>query len=338
MNTVNPKVSIIVPVYNTQEYLPACLESLVNQTLEQIEIILVDDGSTDCSGEIISEYARNFPTKIKALYKENGGQASARNLGIHHSKGKYIGFVDSDDIVSVDMYKNMYESAEKNGSDLVECDYTYCKTLGKEEIPLRKYGVVKKRNKIPEYFIDPLVSPWNKLYRKSVIEKAQVHFPEGLIYEDTVFYINLLPWIKETSFLEQSYVTHYARCDSTQTKKGNSKVGDMLTIIEMIAQYYQVHHFWEAYKDEVEYFCVKILLCSSLGRMSSLGDKHFRKKNLQRINKIIKGYFPDYRKNPYFKSGWQNLYIRNCNRWTMPLFSYLIGKVYISRMNLKEIV
>ena len=105
-------VSVIIPVYNVEKYIKRCLDSLVNQTLENIEFILVDDGSPDGSAEIIKEYADKFPNKIVYLYQDNAGQGAARNTGYRIAKGKYIGYVDSDDYVDANMFKKLYDKAK----------------------------------------------------------------------------------------------------------------------------------------------------------------------------------------------------------------------------------
>ena len=113
-------VSLIVPVYNMEQYLVKCMDSLVNQTLETIEIVCVDDGSTDRSYAILKQYEEAYPDKVVVLRKENGGQATARNLGIQKSTGRYIGFVDSDDYVHTSMFEMMYQVMEEKHCDLVE--------------------------------------------------------------------------------------------------------------------------------------------------------------------------------------------------------------------------
>ena len=116
------KVSVIVPVYNVEDYIEECLESLVNQTLEDIEIIVVNDGSPDNSQKIIDKYVEKYPNKIKSFIKENGGQGSARNLGIENSNGEYLSFVDSDDWLDKCALEKMYYIAKNNDSDIVICD------------------------------------------------------------------------------------------------------------------------------------------------------------------------------------------------------------------------
>ena len=111
------KVSVIIPVYNTEDYLKECIESLVNQTLREIEILIVNDGSTDSSLEIMKEFKNKYPNIIKIFDKVNGGQASARNYALPFAQGEYLGFVDSDDWVDSTMYEEMYEKAELHNED-----------------------------------------------------------------------------------------------------------------------------------------------------------------------------------------------------------------------------
>ena len=118
------KISVIVPVYNTEKYLPKCLDSLVNQTLKDIEIIIVNDGSPDNSQKIIDDYVKKYKN-IKAFEKKNGGLSDARNYGIKKASGEYIAFLDSDDYVTVDMYEKMYKKAISQHFDMVVCDLNY---------------------------------------------------------------------------------------------------------------------------------------------------------------------------------------------------------------------
>lgn len=126
------KVSIIVPVYNVEKYLPKCLDSLVNQTLKEIEIIVVNDGSPDNSQKVIDKYAKKYPKLIKSFYKENNGQASARNVGLEYANGKYISFVDSDDWLDLNALELMYNKLESNHAEIAICDMVDHFSNGKE--------------------------------------------------------------------------------------------------------------------------------------------------------------------------------------------------------------
>ena len=116
------KISVIVPVYNVENYLEKCLNSLVNQTLEEIEILVINDGSTDYSQKIIDEFQKKFPQKIKVFSKENGGLSDARNFGIERASGNFLAFVDSDDYISENMLQEMYDLAIKNEAEIVICN------------------------------------------------------------------------------------------------------------------------------------------------------------------------------------------------------------------------
>ena len=167
------KVSVIVPVYNVEKYIRKCLDSLVNQTLENIEIIIVDDGSTDTSKDIIKEYMDKYKN-IKYYQKENGGLGDARNYGLQYATGKYIAFLDSDDYIRVRTYQLMYEKAEKEDSDIVECNFywTY-QNRKRKDIGEKYFGK-------QEMFEKARVIAWNKLYRKEMLDRANVEFPKDL--------------------------------------------------------------------------------------------------------------------------------------------------------------
>ena len=148
-----PKVSIIVPIYNVEMYIEKCLETLVNQTLKDIEIILVNDGSKDSSAEIAKKYLEKYPEKIIYLEKENGGLSDSRNYGLPHAKGEYIAFLDSDDYVEENMYEEMYELAKKEDSDMVQCNF-YWEYPDKNK---KKIGELKQySNKKGEGFVRTL--------------------------------------------------------------------------------------------------------------------------------------------------------------------------------------
>ena len=159
------KVSVIVPVYNVEKYISKCLDSLVNQTLKDIEIIVVNDGSPDNSQKIIDEYVKKYPDKVKSYIKENGGQGSARNYGIELSTGEYIGFVDSDDFVELDMFEKMYNKAKQDNSDIVICgSYNVSEDYSKKEIDV----FVNNYNTDLENAIFGKMTVWNKIYKRNI--------------------------------------------------------------------------------------------------------------------------------------------------------------------------
>ncbi len=316
------KVSVVVPVYNTEKYLVKCLESLVKQTLQDIEIVIVDDGSTDNSSQIIEQYRCSY-SNVKVFTKENGGQATARNLGITKCSGEYIGFMDSDDYVALDMFENMYQRAITENADFVECNYRYVKVNGQEELELKTYGDVRPYLDNRDMFFNPLVSPWNKLYKAELLQNPMIYFPEGYIYEDTSFFIKAIPYIKKSVYVNEPYVTHILRDSSTMNINKSKKIGDIFYVLEDIINCFQQNKLDEAYKNELEYFCVKILLCSSLERISKIQDKKLKKQFVENTLLMIQRYFKEYKKNPYLKKGSKNLYMKTINSFTINIYCVL---------------
>ncbi len=329
-------VSVVVPVYNTKKYLNRCLDALVSQTIphSELEIIVVNDGSTDGSKDVLDEYSRKYPELIRVFDKENGGQATARNLGIRMAKGEYIGFADSDDYVDVTMFDKMYKLAVSQDADLVECHYHSMLELPqKEEEPLsykeiETRGTITAHNEVKELFINPQVSPWNKLYRKSILVENDVFFPEGMIYEDTSFYIKSLPYVKKHAYLDEKLVYYSVRPSSTMTRNLGEKVGDIFKVLGDIRDYYLRNNLFEIYKDELEYFCVKIAFCSNLSRIGRVKDSHLRKDLYSKTFDFVDNNYPDYRKNKYF-TGKIGMYIRSVNRLNCGAYAAVLSKVMI---------
>lgn len=174
-------VSVIIPVYNVAQYFPECIESVIAQTYKDIEIILVDDGSTDNSGIICDEYAKK-DNRIKVIHKPNGGLSSARNAGIDICTGEYITFIDSDDYIAGDMIEQLYIALYNTQSDISICNF-------KSKLPLDKDYNLKIKTYSPKNAIKEILlegnfctSAWAKLYKTKLF--STVRYPEGLIYED----------------------------------------------------------------------------------------------------------------------------------------------------------
>ncbi len=178
-----PLISVIVPIYNVEEYLPKCVDSIINQSYKNLEIILVDDGSPDNSPQICDEYAQK-DSRIKVIHKENGGLSDARNVGLKASNGEYVSFIDSDDWINADFISELYKGIE-SGVDIAECatrlfdgeDRTI-RVRGAEEGKISKSEALIKL--ITEEGVYPTV--WDKLYKKSII--ADIPFAEGKYHED----------------------------------------------------------------------------------------------------------------------------------------------------------
>lgn len=318
-------VSIIVPIYNMEKYLRDCLDTIVNQTLDSFEVILVDDGSTDLSAEIMKEYQEKFPKLVRCFHKENGGQATARNLGIRESRGTYIGFVDADDSVDLEMYEKMHALAKEKDLDLVECAYRFVKVENGGEVELKTYGHVRKYTSQRDMFVDSLVSPWNKLYRGALLREHAVDFPEGYIYEDTAFFVKAIPYITKWDFIDKPYVKHFQRANSTMTGNRSLRVANIFPVLEDIWNYYEKMGKKQEYLAELEFFTAKILLCSSLDRISMVKERSIRKDLLKRTSAFLKKYAPDYRRNAYVKANSKGMYMRLLYPWNLGIVCTLLS-------------
>ena len=286
-----PKISVIVPVYNVEQYLEKCLDSLVNQTLKDIEIIVVNDGTKDNSQEIIDKYTKKYPKKVKGYIKENGGLSSARNYGLKYAKGEYIAFVDSDDYVELDMYEKMYNKAINNNYDIVVCD-TVEVDENNDNIVYKKSNLNYSNNDIKNYIISPPMA-CTRLYKRFLFDETS--FEEGIFYED----LNLTPsFVLKTDnigFIEEGLYYYLQRSGSIMKQKQfNDKLLDIFKVLE---KNYDLLN--NKYPKEVEYLYITHLLRTASMRFLDYKDS---KKYLKSINNEIKNKFPNWRKNKYYKN------------------------------------
>ena len=225
-------VSVIVPVYNVELYLEKCILSLVNQTLQNIEIIIVNDGSSDGSQLIIDRYEAEYPSKIKAFTKENGGLSDARNFGIERASGDFIGFVDSDDYVSPAMFEEMLFLGEKNQAEMVICNIQ--KVDEYENITQKLTQIPNMPEKIDlerhfSVFSDVSYFACNKLFKKELFETKR--FKKGVHFED----IQLIPQLLlecKTLAQTQNYHYHYLERSNSISKTHTEKGLDILKAVE----------------------------------------------------------------------------------------------------------
>ncbi len=320
-----PKVSVIVPVYNVENYIEKCLESLVNQTLDDIEIVVVNDGSTDNSEKIIKKYIERNNSKIKYVVKENGGLSDARNYGMMFATGDYIAFLDSDDYVDVTTYEKMYKKAIEEDCDFVECDFIW--KYDKKEA--KDYGYCYKDKH--EMLTNARVVAWNKLIKKELVDKLQIGFPKGLRYEDVEFFYKLLPYINKYGFVKE-YLIYYVQRENSIVNTQNERTKEIFMVLDNVIEYYKEKGFYEEYKTELEYTYTRLLLCSSLLRIVKIKDKKIRKEQLNMTWTNLNNKFPEWKNNSVLlknKSG-KNKYMRSVNKLTF--------KIYARIFRIREII
>ena len=185
MKMVKPKISVIIPVYNAGSYLSDCLESIINQSLKELEIICINDGSTDNSGKTLDKYATK-DKRIQVIHKQNEGVAITRNLGIDKASGEYISFVDSDDWISLDFYQKLYEAAESEKADIAACNILHINQTGKQFfLKYQKPQTASSFHQMAKLLTIPKnCYVWNKIYKAEMIKDHKLYFPVGVYFED----------------------------------------------------------------------------------------------------------------------------------------------------------
>lgn len=315
-----PRISVIVPFYNVEGYIEKCLETLVNQTFQDIEIILVNDGSKDRSEEIAKKFANRYENKIVYLEKENGGLSSARNFGLAHARGEYVAFVDSDDYIEKNMYEKMYNLIIKERSDMVECDF-YWEYPNKKKIDTGK--LYNNKNQMLE---NVRVVAWNKLIKKEIIDKHGIEFPNGYQYEDVEFTYKLIPYIQKVSFLKEPMV-HYIQRTKSISNSQNEKTMQIFDVLEHVINYYKENGLYKNYEKELEYIYVRYAFCSSLKRIMKIEDEELKDKLIKKTWDIVNEKFPNWKENEVLKKNktLKNIYLRTLNKNTYNLYTLILS-------------
>lgn len=249
------KVSVIVPVYNVEQWIERCLDSLVCQTLEGIEIIVVNDGSPDNSQLIIDRYVKEYPEKVVSYIKENGGLSDARNYGLKRAKGEYIAFVDSDDYVDEEMYEKMYNKAIEENSEVVVCGYYKVNdkkhSLDSAQIGnTHLYNASVRQNKDLLRFNSPYA--WNKIVKKDLFNRSGITFPKGLNYEDIPTMYPLLALANNVSKVDEELYYYIVQREDSITGTYDSKRLVMIKSLRLLNERFQEYEMFEEYKDQLK--------------------------------------------------------------------------------------
>lgn len=232
-------ISVIIPVYNVEAYLDDCMDNVVNQSYKNLEIILVDDGATDFSGVMCDQWQERDP-RVRVIHKTNGGLSSARNAGLAAASGDYITFVDSDDLLDLDICKVLYEDMHDNNADIAICDASHIFDRTQVSFPKgTQKRILTKQEAIEELWYQKsfLPSVWGKLYRKKVFQ--DVPFTQGIHFEDLDI-MHLLLWQAERIVYRKDCLYGYVhRENSITTGQFSLRDMDIITITEKILTFAQ---------------------------------------------------------------------------------------------------
>ena len=314
------KVSVIVPVYNVESYLDKCLNTLVKQTLQEIEIIIVNDGSKDNSEKIIEKYLKKYPEKIKYIKKNNGGLSSARNEGLKYASGEYIGFVDSDDYVSLNTFNLMYKKAKEKNFDLVVCNLNYVYETKTKMVSAGLDKDLENEDEVKKNIVFLYPAVWNKLYKKEILDSLK--FKEGIWYEDVEFNFRVYPRVKSIGYVDKPLI-QYVQRESSISKTIDKRLFNYIDNFNGLIRYYQDNNLYNKYYFELEYSYVRYLYATFIKQLSYTNDKELFKEGVKEAIKNVQEHFPNYKKNIYLKKfGLKNIYLKTFNKKTASLLNF----------------
>ena len=295
------KISIIVPCYKVEQYLPRCLDSLVNQTLNDIEIICINDGSPDNCLKILKDYRKKYGEKIIIIDKKNEGVWKGRKDGINIAKGEYIGFVDSDDYVSPDFAEKLYNAAKENNADISVCgfdriDLETGKLYSREMCKDKKNNFLIKEN--PGRLLELNGAPWNKIYKANIVKKRYDMKNIPKVLDDMMFlqliYINS----NKVVFIPDSLVYYMVRSDSIINTVKKDAIEPTYEAMKEVRMVYEKNN-----KDLLEYIDTAAFLHLGLSLMFRMSeDKTLNFKEALKNNKnLLNNSFPLWKKSKYMK-------------------------------------
>lgn len=295
-----PKVSVIVPIYNVEEYLPKCFDSIKNQTFSDFEVLAVNDGSPDQSQRIIDQYAQEDKRFIP-LIKKNGGLSDARNFAIPYVKGEFIFFLDSDDSLQLNALERLVEVAERENADLVICGYNEVSCNGK---PTRvvvsdlrfETGSLQENpailNELPH-------CAWNKLYKSELFTEKGIRYPKGLYYEDCgtspIVYLES----KRIAYTPDALINYLIDRPGNITTKVNRKILDVVEDLRIVNQYFLSNGKFDYFKNELCYFNLRLVFDNSW-KLKYADDAEFVNDFLNQAYQHLDQWFPEWKNSSYF--------------------------------------
>ncbi|MFL0167757.1 glycosyltransferase [Candidatus Clostridium helianthi] len=263
MENTKDLISVIVPVYNVEKYLPQCIDSILNQTEKNLEIILVDDGSLDNSGKICDEFSKK-DDRIIVIHKKNNGLSSARNAGLEIARGNYIGFVDSDDWLDKTMYEVLLKLLKENNSDISCCDF-FKTANSNDSIPhidndiINSYNNIESLNNFYNGLYTQTVVAWNKLYKRELFK--DISYPVGKIHEDEGTTYKLYYKANKITYTNRPLYYYRITPNSITTSKFNKKRLDIIDVYDEKVKFIKNINNEEIYSKTLKWYLFKLINC-----------------------------------------------------------------------------
>ena len=325
------KLSIIAAVYNLEKYLPRCLDALVNQTLQEIEILCVDDGSIDSAPQIIDEYAKKYPDKIKAFHKPNGGEFTTRNYGLERATGEYVTFVDTDDWVEPNWAEKLYNAAKENNADMAVCAFERIDLNTNKVVStnMTNFGnTVKEINNKDDFmlFINP--APWNKIYKLDKVKNLR--FLDFRGFNDMIFLTSSYTTVEKIAFVPDVLYHYYLRYDSQIHSVNKQDVENFKKYLLDLKQLYIDTGKYDEMRNILDLMAFIHLGTSVMYRVSYDKTINIRKMVKETI-KYLDNNFGTWRKSPYLtlkystKKGFKHIGLWGISK----LYKWNMAMVYI---------
>ena len=289
----NIDISIIVPIYNTSKYLRKCLDSVINQTKKNIEIILVNDGSTDDSDSIIKSYE---DSRIRYYKNQNMGIGKTRNFGIKKAVGKYIMFLDSDDYLPSDSCEKLYNVASKNNADMVVSDYYVDNSSNIKYFKTDSFKASSLKEN-PNLLLNINLGPCNKIYRRELIVDNDIYFIENYKYEDAPFVIMCIEYSNKIVKVNEA-LTYYVVHPGSETTNRDKKIFDILEIVEIIRKRLLKYDYL---KEQLNCLIVGIITNYTVQQRYQK-DKSIRNSFIDKSFDYLEKNIPDYKNKKYYKN------------------------------------
>ncbi|MBU3877048.1 glycosyltransferase [Faecalicatena sp. AGMB00832] len=294
-----PLVTVIVAAYNVERYIEKCIESLRNQTWKELELLLIDDGSTDKSGEICDHFA-NVDSRVRVIHKKNGGVADVRNLGVAEARGTYLMFVDGDDYVEPEFVEYAANAAMRNRADIVILDFEEVEeSTGRVD----RWSMNVERDtpinvgQVPKMLITT-PCPWNKLYRTKFWRETELQYPLGRNYEDLTVVPMLLAKAERIIYLDSKPLYHYILHEGSimRSKNFQKSFEDRKAAIEDIVSYFKEQGIYNFFSSELEYLAFEHAFFVPTKEVLLYDPKS---PYLEQFREYVKGIYPNASKNPY---------------------------------------
>ena len=313
------RLSVIVPMYNVEAYLPQCLDSLANQTLTDMEVLLVDDGATDGTSKIAQEYAEKY-SNFRYFRKENGGLSDARNYAIPFATGELLAFLDSDDWVEPTLYEKMVSAIGDADVCVTDIEYYYedpAKRFVMKGLSPWKTDTIQK-----QALLSPLFA-WNKIYKAELFQKDGYRYPVGTWYEDHPVTTMIFAKADKIAYLEECLIHYRQREGSIMAATNDRRIAQIFDVLELVRNNFQKEGLYETYRTELEYLHIEHLRLYGMFRFIRSNDWS---TYYDRSETVMKQYFPDWKQNPYLTNlNLKNqLFLKTYNRSTAWFYHWLI--------------